>query len=464
MRKALALVLTLAAVAAAWCQSAPSQGTLVPGDVVVVSVAGLPDYTTQTVILGDGTISGIGFDRVKIAGLTPSAARLAVYNVLRKRLKDPAVSLFLKEAAKRFVYVTSLERATAPVAFVEGMTVRQLVAVVSLPDDPDLLEARLSRPGKPVLQIDIPKLLAGSIEGDTQLLPGDTLSITRRAYVRVWVTGLVLKPGQIKVDQGSDVFQAIAAAGGQIRNAPGPTGSTLDNVDLQLLVRRGPKTIELPAKMNANVPPFALQEGDVVSLEAPGLLRLNVGGEVNRPGEFLLREGAGLEAVVAVAGGPKETGSLRTVAVVRGSEIFSVDASGAETGVGPSKFKLQSGDLVYVRRNEDFVYVMGEVMQPGRYIFADGEPMTAVDALAKAKGLRPTGTNRRVVHVSPDANGRYLAREFNLDEWLKDAKLSSNPKLKAGDFLFFTTPKGINPATVMQIASAAFSFDRIFRR
>jgi polysaccharide export outer membrane protein len=440
---------------------AQGPSTVRAGDVVVVAVAGLPDYNTETTVLSDGTISGAGFSRVRVAGLTVDAARKAVEAELRKRLRDPAVSFYIKSPAPTFVYVSGLSRGNPPVPWAPGLTVRQVLSSVDLPADPDQLEARLSRGNRAPQPLDLPAILQGEADGGIALEPGDTILIALKPYVRVWVTGFVARPGQIRVDRGTDVYQAVAAAGGVTRAPVTTVNAVTAPSEFVLTVRRGGSRMEFPIQANRATETATLEEGDVINVEAAGVLRVAVGGEVARPGELVLPENTSLEGVLASAGGPRETGTLKNVVVLRAGETFSVDLS--DPGK-PSGFRLQSGDTILVRRNESFVYVMGDVAQPGRYAFADNEVIRAADALAKAKGLNPRGTNRRVVHITAGADGKYLARQFHIDDWLKLGDPKANPELKPGDVLFFGTPKGINPANILQFATTIFYLDRIFDR
>ncbi len=438
---------------------------ILPGDKVVVNVAGLKDYNTETVVMVDGTISGIGFRRVKVGGLSLEDARKRVEIALRKTLKDPAVSLYVKDAAPRNVFVAGIEVAAKPIEWTAGMTLRQLIATVRLPADADLLDANLTRSGQTgSTAINLRALLqADPSQPDLKLFPGDTLAILPRAYVRVWVTGFVTKPGQLRVDRDANAYQALASAGGVLRNPLGPSGTSITTDELELTLRRGSTVLPIPIRPAAGEE-VTLQEGDVLNVEAPGLVRIYVSGEVIKTGEIILRTGTSVGAAVSASGGLKDTGTLVDVTVIRGPEMYQVDASSAQTGVKPTDFALQTGDVVYVRRNERYLWVLGEVMQPGRYPFLDGEELTASDALSKAKGLRPTGSNRRAVLVSPDGKGKYTAKQFNIDEWLKDGKMAANPKVKPGDYLFFTTPKGFTTANLAQALSSALIIQNIFRR
>lgn len=147
---------------------------------------------------------------------------------------------------------------------------------------------------------------------------------------------------------------------------------------------------------------------------------------------------------------------------MRGGEVFRVDATGPVTGRPDTVFALKSGDFVYIPRNERAVYALGEVNSPGQFVIPDGQAWTATDLLAKAHGIGGKGTLRRVTLLRAGPDGKVLATRFNLDEFLKDGRVESNPRLQVGDVLFFGEPKGINLNTLGQLGQVAFYFDALF--
>ena len=283
----------------------------------------------------------------------------------------------------------------------------------------------------------------------------DTLTILPKPYMRIWLLGNVKSPGEVRVREGVDVYQALADNGGIER-----AGDFVEEMVLSL--RRGPDVQVLPARSDGTRG-IVLKPGDVVTVEPPKKIRVVVGGEITAPGEYVLPAGARIGRLVAEARGPSVEGTLAAVMVLRGADLFRVDATGPVTGKPDANFELLSGDMVYVMRNERAVYATGQVNNAGRYLIPDGKQWTATDVLSHAKGLSTRGTLRRVVVLRPDATGKVVATRFNLDEYLKNGRAESNPALQPGDVLYFGEPKGLSTSAFPLIGQAAFYLDAIFK-
>ncbi len=77
------------------------------------------------------------------------------------------------------------------------------------------------------------------------------------------------------------------------------------------------------------------------------LRRINVLGEVNKPGTYLVDPTTSLAGVVALAGGTNQTGDLRRIRVFRGEQVIlqRVAAESSLTSIG-----MRSGDQIFVDR------------------------------------------------------------------------------------------------------------------
>lgn len=468
MRVAMTLVILLGWMVSSFAQSdSPSSPLLGPGDVVQIEVFGFHPYGGEFQVFDDGTISGVGFGRLKAEGLTVSGLETRVSAALRKTLKNTAVRITLKTKKRAVVYVVSLgavERPgldgetsrSGPVPILPGMNLRQLLAIVALPGDPDLLDATLHRKDGIRIEVDLLKLVRGEPGQWNGLIEADdTLTILPKPFIRVWLMGNVKAPGEARVRQGVDVYQALAENGGLDLS-----GNLVD--ELVLSLRRGPEVRNLPARPQGSGG-VVLEAGDVVTIEAPKKVRVVVGGEVVVPGEYMLPAGSRIGRLVAEARGMSPDGTLAHVLVMRGADVFRVDATGPVSGASDAEFQLDAGDFVYVMRNERAVYATGQVRDPGRHLIPDGKEWTATDLLAAAKGISAEGTLRRVVLLRPDAAGKVVATQFNLDEYLKDGRVESNPKVQPGDVLYFGQPKGLTTSAFPFITQAAFYLDAIFR-
>lgn len=123
-----------------------------------------------------------------------------------------------------------------------------------------------------------------------------------------------------------------------------------------------------------------------------------------------------------------------------------------------------------LERAERFVYVVGEVRQPGRYVLE--APTTAMQAIALASGWNNGGNLREIVVFRRDEHWRLMATKLDLrgallgerpcpaDEiWLRDSDIVVVPKsslMRANDFIELLFTRGIYGVLPMQGVSLNF--------
>lgn len=426
-----------------------------PGDVISVTVFGKPDYSGDIQVASDGTLSSKGFKAVPVSGLTLLQAEAAITSALKRVLKSPTVSLSWKEQAPFWVNVVGGKNPLGSYQFHQGMTVRQLISLCGLPLDPDQLEAELLRQGKAV-SIDLASLVRNANQNDVLLEPDDVLVIRQTPYVRVWLGGEVTTTGEFKLKKGSDLLDAISAAGG-----PHSIHGFAD--ELKVRLRRAGSTTEYTlseVKQNS----IALMDNDSISLIGPEYINVVIAGQVREPGSQMLRANANIYEAIALAKGLSEGASYSRLLIFRDGEMLCVDARSAENASSAKPFQLHANDLVYVPNNDRTVFVVGAVVKPGRITIPDAGKFRATEALALASGLTEKGSLRRMYLVRPSADGKLRPQQFNLDEFLKDGNTAANPELQPGDILFFTEPKGPTLETLNRFVSALFFVDSLFKR
>jgi polysaccharide export outer membrane protein len=140
--------------------------------------------------------------------------------------------------------------------------------------------------------------------------------------------------------------------------------------------------------------------------------RVSVLGEVRTPGRYTIDPNTSIFDLLAQAGGTTPEGAdvvyvLRTDAdgKVNRYEI-DLKALGDRRASGSAQ-KLESGDEIMVPRAEQF-YIYGEVTSPNKYRVERG--MTVVEAIARAGGVTPRGSERRVEIKRIGKDGNYIVR------------------------------------------------------
>lgn len=418
------------------------------------AVNGMP-FSGEYQVLDDGAIYGTGFGRVQVAGKTWAEAQNAIRRALSKYVRPREVMLALKSQRLESVYLVS-PTGKGDVPYRPSMTLRQLIATSEVDKDADQTEVQLFRGNGVPQQFNLAELLSKNGPADTVLQPNDVVTLTPVAFLRVWVTGSVKEPGLVRVPANSDPFQAVAAAGGLLKeqNATDPLE------DYTILIRRGDQTIELPARPTKETPP-KLQSGDALTVQPAPTIRFTVAGEVDKPGEFTTRGETDLVRAVAAASGATPDASLSDVVVVRNGTMARYDLSGLRNGSPLPKVVLQRDDVVVLLKNERVFYVFGEVNRPGKFSMREDKVYRLTDALAESGGIKDRGVLRRISVARPSAEGKFVVTQYNLDEFLKDGKQAANPEIKPGDMILFTTSRGITANTAVQALSAAFLFQNL---
>jgi polysaccharide export outer membrane protein len=236
--------------------------TLGPGDLVEVSVYGVPELATKARVSNDGDLYLPLIDYVHVAGLSLEEAQ----QVIEKRLDDggfvrnPHVAIFvddyssqgvtlLGEVGRPGIYPIIGERHLFDLFSAAGGLNERASRTVSL--------TRRSDPDKPRI-IHLARNMTDAPETNVEVRPGDTIEVQRAPIV--YVVGDVGRPSGLLVDNGSlSVMQAVALAGGPnrtaalnktriIRKSDGPNGMTEMTVPLKQMLRA--KAPDIPLEAN----------------------------------------------------------------------------------------------------------------------------------------------------------------------------------------------------------------------
>ena len=433
--------------------------TLKIGDVVSVRVVAVEGYDGEYRVLTDGTIVGLGFGRIQAEGRTVAQLQTEITTRLTAILRRPVVEVVLKDQQQELVFISGLTAdKSGSVVLTPGLVLRALVATAAVAMQSDEMDVILFRDGKEIVRLDLNTVLAGSDErASLPLRANDVVTLAQTERMRVWVLGSVVTPGERMVRPGSDVYQAVALAGGTNEAAQ-------SDADAILRLRRGPEVMEFSLRPDAGSERPQLQAGDVLEVVLSSPVRVTVGGEVVNGGAISLRRGQSLVDALESAGGPTERGLLSDVLVVRRGEMFRVDVTATvRPGEEFPTFGIEDGDTVIVRRNERYVTVLGRLARPGEQLLESGKEYRLADVIARAGGEILDGTLTRVFVGQRAEDGRVVVREYRLDKFLKDGDLSQNPKVDAGDVVYLGSTKGITLSGVTQALSGALILTNIFR-
>lgn len=270
----------------------------------------------------------------------------------------------------------------------------------------------------------------------TLLRPEVVVSLMSQRVRRVFVSGAVMKTGPIEIKQGFRVSEAIALAGG-LTAAPERIEGILARVGSKPIV------LDLPTLLRNSSSPknFLLRNSDALRL-TERVYRINISGQVNRPGPADVPMGSNVVQALSIAGGAKSKAALSRVTVKRANgKEYPLDLYRTVVlGQGSDNFRLASGDMILVPEAMDRVTVLGAATKPGYYDIQDGNKLTVSEALSLAGGATPRAalSRARLRH----ANGK----EEPLDLYkisvlgLQDEDVT----LAAGDVIVIPESKGVS--------------------
>ncbi len=234
------------------------------GDLLEVSLYGMPDFKTDVRVNSGGEISLPMLGTVAVGGLSIEQAQALIERKLSQKglFNDPHVTVFEKEYATQGISV---------LGEVQKPGIYSLLGSRKLYDALSAAGGTTPKAGRYVLithrnapehPVRVP-LLTGtpeSMENNVAVEPGDTVVVSKAGVV--YVVGDVRQPGGFVMENGNDisVLKAIALAQGTNPNA------ALNAAKLIRKTPEGPKDVALSLKkmLAAKAPDLQLQPDDVV--------------------------------------------------------------------------------------------------------------------------------------------------------------------------------------------------------
>ncbi len=307
------LLLIVGLLLAGSAQSAPDDYTLDTGDVLTVVVLRHPEFSAEYTVPPSGRVVFHGAGELEVRGLTLAEVSARLRERLLSRLRNPEVSVSLKQARPLLVFVEGQVGKPGAYPIQPGWRVFEAIAAAEgLKILPERAQAILVR-GEQVIPIDLVALYhRGDERANLPLQPGDKISVQQKITIRVSVAGEVKTPGTYDIELGSGVLHAVATAGGTTELASlqrayiDRKGSVIPVNLLRLLVQ---------GEIQGDVP---LQDGDVLIIPT-NLARIAVVGQVTRPGYHHLPEGKPmlLSDAIAIAGGPTPRAITSRIYILR---------------------------------------------------------------------------------------------------------------------------------------------------
>jgi polysaccharide biosynthesis/export protein len=233
------------------------------GDLIEVSVFGVPDLSTKTRVSTSGDVYLPLIDYVHVAELTTDEAQ----EVIQKRLeaggfvRNPHVTIFVDESASQAITIAGEVVHPGPYPAIGERHLFDLLSMAGGLSDKagrTVTVAHRAEPNRRI-ELQLPQSLTEETQSNIAVLPGDTIIVSRAGIV--YVVGDVQHPsGFLIQDNSLTVLKALALAGGSTRTS---------SLNATKILRQTPNGVqEIPVHLrkvlHAKAPDVALVQGDVL--------------------------------------------------------------------------------------------------------------------------------------------------------------------------------------------------------
>lgn len=183
------------------------------GDVLEVSVWGVPEMSRTVVVRPDGKITLPAVGDVVADGDTPENLSKAISAAMKNYIKQPIVTVSVEQIRNNRVYVTGggLSRV---LDMTSKTTLLRLLSELGDFSNVDLRRAYLSRNGKQILNDFYGLYFEGDLSQDVELKADDIVFIPSNTNNLIYVLGAVGAPQPIRFIEGMKVLDAVLSAGG----------------------------------------------------------------------------------------------------------------------------------------------------------------------------------------------------------------------------------------------------------
>jgi len=233
------------------------------GDLIEISVFGVPDLNTKARVSSSGDVYLPLIDYVHVGDLTTDEAQ----NVIQKRLEDggfvrnPHVTIFVNESASQAIMMVGEVAHPGPYPAIGERHLFDLLSMAGGLTDKAGRTVTIVHRGESNQKVELrlPESLAEDTQNNIEVLPGDTIIVARAGIV--YVVGDVQHPsGFLIVDNSLTVLKALALAGGSTRT------SSLNGTKILRQTPTGVQEIPVRLKkvLHAKAPDVAMVKGDVL--------------------------------------------------------------------------------------------------------------------------------------------------------------------------------------------------------
>lgn len=184
------------------------------GDLLDIYVWGVKELNVSVKVRPDGKITIPGIGDVKASGFTPPGLQKSLGGKLKEFVKNPNVTVTVKEITNSKVYIFGGGVKSAAYDLNRSTTLLQLLCNLGDVKNADLRRSYVLRNGK-MIKAGFYKLFIGGDTGeDMAIESNDSIYIPLLTDKSIYVLGAVNAPKFIEYRDGMTVMQAILEAGG----------------------------------------------------------------------------------------------------------------------------------------------------------------------------------------------------------------------------------------------------------
>lgn len=377
----------------------PDTYVLGVGDQVVVDIYGASQQTLMHTISPEGTITIEGYGPIHLSGLSVAGAQSKLRSTLGARYQTSDLRLTVGNT--RTIQVNIMGEVKAPGTYHLSSFANIFYALYRAGGPSDLGTLRniqVFRNGRLVTVVDLyDYILNGRLAGNIILQDNDVIVVPTYECL-VGITGKIKRPMFYEMRKTENVATLIKYSGGFTGDA---------HKKSVRLVRQTGERYQVYNIEEFDMANFLLDDGDAVTVDSM-LNRfenmVEIKGAVFRPGQFHL--GANIFSVrslIEAADGLTEDAYtehavLHRLKEDRSLEVVPVDVKGIMNG-SVADIPLKNEDVLFIMTQEDLrqertFTIMGEVMSPGIYQYADNT--TIEDLIVMAGGLTDQASYMRI--------------------------------------------------------------------
>lgn len=401
----------------------PSDYILGPDDELIIDVYGMSEISHKVYVSPEGNIKIPNIGMITVGGLTIDDAKRVIISRLSSiyggiKTKNTHVSIALGDI--RSITVNVIGEVVYPGSY----SIPSLATVFNAiyqsggpKESGSFREIQVIRNSKVIASIDLYDFIVFGKQSNLRLRDQDAIKVLPYQN-RVTLIGEIKTPAIFEMKAGETLANLINFAGGFSEKA------YRERITATRNTLKEKSVIDVPFSDYGSFKTEAGDEYTVGKLLNRFTNRVQITGAIYRPGAYALTTGMTTADLLKKAEGLKEEAYSSRAIIFRKNSVglpMMSSFSPKNSLIGTETVYLQKEDSVVISsvldmKEDDYVYLSGEVVSPNKYPFAEG--MTLKDLLLLGNGFR----------------NRADASEIEVFRQISDEKLLNENVVKAESF------------------------------